>query len=512
MAARPGGMALRWANAAFAAAVDVPVGLPLLHWPDGRLCEPTLAFFAWLADTKSMGISSMRPLAYALRQWFAWVAEQGRPWTEPDDGLLGSWRDASEKGDPGKPLDAAYVERKLAMVFSMYASLPTVLGPMAPALSCDGCVASPTEVPAAVGRRLTSKPAAGGIAWTHARYLVNDPKVPVVMDAAEVAVVLARLRAVPMGVGDAGLETALADGRWIAGRLATGGGLRAAEIAGATVDHVATMLRRNRIAVPPSADPSVHPLDALADDDDGRKVILAELDARERSGRSTMRMMVWGKGRRGRKKRRPAVLSVDLVRDLLVVGVWSSRRALLARRRAQVGTGATSPEVLLSSRTFGAFRPGSIGDMLKDACNVEPVIDGSGHRMRAFSCVELGVRFLRDCLVLGGGRITPEVEGRALALLAEAMGHKSPDTTLLHYFELAKARFRLEAGSDREISLRAFWADAIGPGAGPPKFEDGVVLRRLARALSQCVDGERLRAVVAMAVEQIDLQGPRKGF
>ena len=73
-----------------------------------------------------------------------------------------------------------------------------------PALSCDGCVASPTEVPAAVGRRLTSKPAAGGIAWTHARYLVNDPKVPVVMDAAEVAVVLARLRAVPMGVGDAG--------------------------------------------------------------------------------------------------------------------------------------------------------------------------------------------------------------------------------------------------------------------------------------------------------------------
>jgi hypothetical protein len=175
---------------------------------------------------------------------------------------------------------------------------------------------------------------------------------------------------------------ALGNRDWLIGRVEAEAGLGADEITKLTPHELEVALAKKRIRIPAPEvleetrkagwNPSCKGIDAITKWEPGRRAILGGL---ERAGRLRIFVSVTGKG----NVTRSAPFPIDLVRDLITIGIWDIWLAQLQRWRNGV---PPPPEMFLSEKTRKSLEARAIGNFAKDIFRATEV-EGSGHRLRA---------------------------------------------------------------------------------------------------------------------------------
>jgi hypothetical protein len=194
-------------------------------------------------------------------------------------------------------------------------------------------------------------------------------------------------------------------------------------------------------------------LSALAGWAEGWDTILSGLNHLERSHRTNIYVEILGKG----DVVRQAPFPIDLVRDLLAIGIWGIRHSQITRWADGRAAFVPPPELFLSEKTGGPLSAGSIGDVVKDAFNACG-IDGSGHRLRAYFATKLASRLWAEYFAGNGFRWDQRVENMVLDKVAEALGHRHVTITVRHYLDLALLTYFGEGTKARLKDLRRAWA------------------------------------------------------
>lgn len=505
--------------------VGIPPGFPLLHLPDGTLCELAFSVFDWLHDDRCLSMGTLRRLAFDLRQWLAFCSWRGWDAEEPNDERLAAWR--TFLMDPsGGGLSAGLAEKKAARVFGIYVNLHRAMpvgrrgtrtsvilvmkdkataakdllavlcddGPIEPAVGITGmddrCSAD----------RLTARRVRKGLRWTRAgrKQVSGLPKpIPTERQAGDV---LVRLRSGVAGEGVADYPSYLADRDWLIGRAMQGAGCRAVECSRLSLDAISAMLTADGLLSGITALAGTHPLDALAADPIGWRALLGGLERLEAMGRKTMSLPVTGKN----GKARLAPVDLGLVHDLLQVGVASARPAQIAAWRGAGWRGAPPAELFVSDRTKSALREGSIGDLLKHAFDIAPAIPGSGHRLRAFYAVTTAIRVFGDCLARFGGETSSTLVEAAHAELAAALGHSSISTTVTFYLDMARV-FHAQGLKQRDQVLSVIQKE-VANAPGRLTDEKLRVLAKTVRALLRAELGSEYMGLLDLLPENTDLR------
>lgn len=506
--------------------IGIPPGFPLLHLPDGTLCELAFSVFDWLHDVRRLSVGTLKRLAFDLRQWLAFCLRRGWDVEEPDDERLAAWR-AFLMDSSGAGLDAGLAEKKVARIFGMYvnlhcampvgrhgarASVIRVIKDRTPAtdllevLCNDGTVEPAAGIPevdeGCSADRLTARRVGTGLRWTRAakRKPGGLPRpIPTERQARDV---LTRLRSGVAGEGAAGYPAHLAERDWLIGRAMQGAGCRAVECSRLGLDAISAMLRADGLPSGVAAPAGEHPLDALAADPAGWRALSDGLERLEAAGRRTMSLPITGKN----GKSRLAPVGLDLVRDLLQVGVASARPAQIAAWRAAGWRGALPAELFVSDKTKGGLREGSISDLLRQAFGTAPPIPGSGHRLRALYAVTAAIRIFGDCLARFGGETSSALVEAAHAELAAALGHSSISTTVTFYLDMARV-FHGQGLKQRDRVLSIIQREAAN---APDRLTDAklLVLGKTVRALLRAELGSEYIELLDLLPEEADLRRP----
>ena len=518
---------LEFADAVRAAAIGVPEGFPMLRWPDETVCELGFSVFDWLHDKRKAAPGTLKALAFDLREWLAFCLRHGWDPEEPSDGRLAAWRaDLVEPGGGG--ITAGRAEKKVARIFGMYRILHLAMpwgreGSRSPVtVEVVRRAQGPEKLlialyddrdhgPGPVGNgegekhdtaRLTGHRVGERLRWTGSnRGAGVGARRPIPSDG-QVSEVLERLRSGVAGEGLADYPTHLGDRDWLIGRAAEGAGCRAAEISRLDLQAIATMLRSEGLTVDGATGTGIHQLDALAGDPAGWRKLLAGIDGREAVGRTVMFLPVYGKNR----KERLAPIGLDLVRDLLQVGIASVRRTQIAAWRAAGWCGTPGHELFLSGKTRDRIREGSIGDLLARGFSTAPPIPGSGHRLRANYAVTTAIRIFGEALKRFGGEMSPTMVEAAYAELALALGHDGISTTVRFYLELART-YHLQVPRNRSRALAIILREIQGATDIMPVAKL-LVLRTTVQALLRCDLGSEYMDLLEFLPGQADLRGP----
>lgn len=514
MAVSPSDFRLTFADSEFRWVGERRPGLPILCWPDGTLCEPAITFFGYSAERGRVRISSMKPQAYAIREWLAFLASKGKRWDEVDDLLLRRWRDSQRDAMEAREISARQVERKLHTVFTFYRLLPEAL-PFDERGKPRRLLVGRSNPREGVYFPVTSKTGLGPKGerremWSGAERVGEKRTKRPTPDESQVDKILTWLRAKPdrqishRTGGDAQRWSVLeADRNWLVGRCMMDGGLRAHEVANLTIDSLAKALRTEGTPIAQGT-PSVtrggrHSLDTLSGSSEARETLLAALDALEARHRRSLYLEITGKG----DKTRMAPFAIDLVRDLLEVGVWTVRHEQIAAWAGRDRKFRSPAQVFLSFKTKRAMTPGAVADLMKDAFNAVGV-SGSGQRLRAHYATLMAARLWEEAFALNGFRFDQTVVNLAQERLAEAMGHARVDTTIKHYVEMAVLRHFGVANRTKLEALRGFW-DAIVKLQGAVSEEKMRLMLQVMEALAATPDGSKLHQVLAMAVDDPEL-------
>ena len=419
--------------------------LPIITTPEGTVCEPLLRFFGWSFRYKRAVVSSMRDEAYILREWMQYLFDRHLRWDLVDDQTMIDWRKLLKRRndaapDDEKPMQDRRIARRLEVVFTFYDLAMAsnqldrdLVGPFGPVTCWDKERNNhPSRHTFRMGSERHKKISLRE--WACADPATADWVKRSIPDDSAVLAVLTHLRNSPD-------DDMLRDRNWLIGRVMAEAGLRRAEVADLTISALENALKEERIRIPPpkdgsQADTRYKGLDSIANSEHGRKAILGGLDWLENDGRIHIFVKVKGKG----NKTRLAPFPIDLVRDLLIIGIWGCRKIQLQRRWGQ---SPGPPQLFLSEKTKGRMEPGTIGDILKDAfnkCNIE----GSGHRLRSFFATKLAERLWAKHFSDNLFRWDQSVENTVLVELAQALGHAHPNISVRYYLDLGRvAYFRL---------------------------------------------------------------------
>lgn len=423
-------------------------GLPILRWPSGALCHPVIAYFSHSARVQRVRVSSMKDEAYAIREWLAFLTTNGKRWYEADDALLRRWKEQHHDSVVRGAIEARRVERKIHCVFEFYQRLPDALpfdergqlqrlyvGKANPREGISFPITSKT--PFSPGDRVAD-------VWSGAERHRKQPARRPTPSEFQVDKLLTWLRAKPdrrvslrSGSRVRDLSVLESERNWLIGRCMVDGGLRAGEVTSLTLDALLKALRSESILSPrevgPTSPAARHVLDRTSSKAEARAKILAGLDAMQAAHRDNLYVEITGKGR----KTRNAPFSIDLVRDLLEVGVWTVRQNQLDCCNARRMSESTPRHVFLSFKTGTQMTAGAVSDLMKSAFNAVGIA-GSGHRLRAYYATQLAVRLWSDAYARNGYRHSKDIEDQVLLQLAEALGHSSVDTVVRYYLDLAQ--------------------------------------------------------------------------
>jgi integrase len=423
---------------AFASATGLPVGMPLLRWADGSLCEPVVAYAHWRMREDAAGAGTVRAEVYAIREWVARFAALRRSLWKPDDDALEAWRTDLARGVGGAAVSESRAEAKLGFVFRLYSVLPRAL-PWDEAGRSRPAIVVLTGTGKSGGKRLTGRSVDGGTVWARARPVSPSWMPRPTPDPWQVRTVLTRLRRPTIGgPGRRGAEPDLsvlcADRDFCIGSIQAEGGLRADEAAGFGLPTLWDGLRAEADLRLPDRSADWRALDAMATEPAARDALLHELDSLKRNLVSTLYFRVRGKG----SKERLVEFPIGLVRDLLGVGVFQVRRRQFEIWRRSDHRFQPPPNLFLSFKSHGRLTSGAIGDIVAAAFNEEPAIPGSGHRLRGYYATMTAIRIWRRCLDLNNRVASLQVEESALGELRDALGHARVNTTLRYYLSLAR--------------------------------------------------------------------------
>jgi len=449
-------------------------GLPIVCERDGTICEPLLRFFGWSHRFKRVAISSMRDEAYILRQWKAYLDQRGLRWDRVNDQLLIDWRQElkrerkvllekwqKDSDENKKPMGEDRINRRLAVVFTFYDKaqasnhLKTDLVSTAGPLTCraDRVGPSPRQFSMTPERRSST----GYREWACAEPLGCDTTKRPIPDDSAVSAVLTYLR------NHSENET-LGDRDWLIGRVEAEAGLRADEVANLIPRALEVALAKERIRIPTPDfveearragwNPVYKGLDSTAEWEPGRQAILGGLDRLDRAGRLHIFVDVTGKG----NVTRSAPFPIDLVRDLITIGVWDVRFGQLRRWRNAVSQPGP-PQMFLSEKTKEGMEARAIGNLVKKAFNASSV-EGSGQRLRAYFATSLAQRLWAKYFADNMFRWDQTVENTVLVEIAQALGHKKPDTSCRYYLDLGRAAY-FKLGDKSQLKAMRRTVDAM---------------------------------------------------
>ncbi|WAJ27279.1 hypothetical protein [Antarcticirhabdus aurantiaca] len=417
-------------------------GLPLIADVDGTICVPLLRFFGWSRRYKRVKISSMKPEAYVLREWWHHLHSIGRMWNDVDDRVLNEWRELqkTELNEKGRRVrNDRSVARKMEIVFTFYdRAMAATIGEF-DLVSTNGPItcSEPLNISEKLARKFGLRTARTWASADKASYSTKKRATP---DDSAVSVILAHLRSSAADVG-------LCERNWCIGRAMSDCGLRAMEVAGLTIQALEEGLAKKGIVV------SQHTralgnrpvrLDELDETDERRTHIINALRLLKRKHHENIHIPIKGKG----DNEREAPFPIDYVMDLLENYIWSSRQDLI-RAKSQLPPDA----VFLSDSTATALGKGAIGNLMKKAFKAKN-ISGSGQRLRAYFGHSIASRYWSEFYAGNGFRWDQTVENMTLDMVAEALGHKSVSTTVRFYVETAMVSFFKLPGKSALPELR----------------------------------------------------------
>lgn len=492
-------------------------GLPIICESDGTICEPLLRFFGWSHRFKRVTISSMRDEAHVLREWKAYLDRRGLRWDRVNDQVLIDWReelkrerkallDKWEKApdENKKPMGEDRINRRLAVVFLFYdkakasnllkTDLVSTTGP----LTCraERAAPPPRRFSMAPERRVKMDYREWACAESSGRDMTKRP----IPDDSAVSNVLTYLR-------NSAENEVLGNRDWLIGRVEAEAGLRADEVAKLTPRALEVALATERIRIPtPEAidearkagwNPSYKGLDAIAEWEPGRRAVLGGLDRLQRAGRLHIYVSVTGKG----NVTRSAPFPIDLVRDLITIGIWDVRLGQLRRWRNTVSPPGP-PQMFLSEKTKKGLEARAIGNLVKSAFSAPEVkVEGSGHRLRAYFATRLAQRLWAKYFADNMFRWDQTVENTVLVELAQALGHNSPNTACRYYLDLGRAAyFKLGDKSQLKAMRKAVNAMAEHHRRITPDFFE-MVGRLIEIRGAAGLDGAALDEVIADILE-----------
>ena len=401
--------------------------LPIVRNPDGTISQVLTFYFGYLARTKKEGASSLEKRAYTLREWMAFLLSHGMTWTHGAcDRIMHRWRQAQKES--GVDISDNQIEVKLQRVYEFYLHIPD-------AMKFDE---NGVRVPEFVGSArdgfpitIKSFPLRGDedySTWSGQDRTRPAPAHPSILDDIQVE-----------SVGNAArsaTDILKGDRDWLLTSCMSRGGLRGAEVADITCSTITDSLRRENIlaAVEARFGP-MRSIADIADNAEAQEVVLTSLKVFEqRRRRDYIFVIITGKG----NKQRHAAFPVDLVRDILTIGIWTVRRHQLATR-PPTGDAGVPKEVFLSFKTCDGMLPGSVSDIVKVAF-IEAGIEGSGHELRKYYATNTANRILRRALD-DFGYLTQAVLNTVYDQVASALGHSTVNTTTRHYVNVAMVHF-----------------------------------------------------------------------
>ncbi|MGO8594579.1 site-specific integrase [Rhizobium ruizarguesonis] len=434
-------------------------GVPMLVWVDGRVFEPTLCYFCYSCEIDRVAVSSMASEAYSLREWFSFLVSRGISWDCPSDRLLSDFRQNQQPLVKARHISSNQVEKKIQRIYEFYRLLPSATRYFAPFARVMGD-------PGQSGFPLTSKmriDRKGRIyhvwlrAKRHRKRRVRRP----IPDAKEVKAVENLLRS---GEEEINLTEERWDRRrsllkrerdWLMVRCIVGAGLRISEVTNLSVAMIAAALRAEGILRDFST--GLNDGELLADaayDTAAQDLILARLESFRASGRQYLDVTMVRKP----EKTCSVPFEVELVRQLLVVGIWSVRKAQLDKLTEHPEDPVEETDyVFLSFKAINSpLNSGSLGDLIKQAFNALG-IRGSAHRLRAYYATTLALKLWSEFIALNGFHFDQVVVNMTLDRLADALGHEQPTTSIRYYVDMAIERHFGGRNRARRPFLSKIW-------------------------------------------------------
>ncbi|MGO6946990.1 hypothetical protein ELH99_17600 [Rhizobium leguminosarum] len=434
-------------------------GIPRLYLLDGSVCEPFLRFFAHGRLTRFFKAkSSMRPSAYSLRDWWCHLHLAKVNWEDVDDTHLRRFREILKMRVRLGQMSLAHVDTKIRHVFEFYANIPAAMPYFSRGKQMTVFVGEPNDECA----RITSKTAGKRVIWSGSDKVKSAKVKRPTPDDLDVSRLLETLRAKSLLPYDnswmSRLRQCEAERNWLVARAEAEAGLRRMEVAELSLWEIGIALSKLRIVQMPKAlVPHLNPLSIAAHDDTAKQQIRDGIDKLKVRGYLTINTVVSTKGGGGRAVEFP----LDLISDILEIGIWSVRHLLFCKWSAQKSNVTIDHDaIFLSSKTRGSkLTVGAVGDIIKEALG-DLDIPGSGHRLRAFYLTNMAWLLWNQNLALSGYRGDIAVTNQTLNRLAELAGHKEPGTTERHYLDMAlllhhseRNRPRLTAASETMNAL-----------------------------------------------------------
>ncbi|MBY3198043.1 hypothetical protein [Rhizobium laguerreae] len=393
----------------------------------------------------------MEAEAYTLREWFAFLANHGKHWTEASDLLMRKFRQnqktpperhrtAKRPGVPRSKQQALklpahnQIEKKLRRVFDFYRLIPAAIKFDERSQPVGEFVGPPASQGGSYFPITLKDPklaTSDRQVWSGAKDQKRNTTKPTILSDGSVSKVYEALRN-RSGVTDGqGLEKLKGDRDWLMAYCMTGAGLRAAEVAGFLISSLENALRKEGVI-----DRSERilgrriKLTGLSKDAHARDAILESLkNFKINEEREFVYVEILGKG----DKLRSVPFEVGLISDLITVGLWEAEDSASGVALSRAGP------FFQSYKTGRALTAGAVSDIIKSGFR-NAHVTGSGHSLRKVYATKLASAVLRRS-AREHGQLTQGVINTVLSDVADALGHDKVTTTIKHYVDLAIIQF-----------------------------------------------------------------------
>ena len=368
-----------------------------------------------------MALSSLKKEVYVLRDWWMWLDFNKKRWNEASDQLMSDWREAMK--DRGQHSDEHISDQRIHdkchTVFTFYDKLPAIMDLPQNFVGPNGPIRPVVEPRFGhMGVRNSAKQ------WALNEGYVRNTVRRKVPDEILVQKVLTSLR-------NTSKNPDINDRNWLIGRVMAEAGLRRVEVSRLDEKMIEQGLRDERLI-------SLQKTKSLADIEDRqeRESILRTL---EQLHLQKHRENIWIKIKGKRDVIRETPFPIELVKDLLIFGIWGARRNQIIRWRSSSPKLQIASNIFLSShkKPMGA---GAIGNLVKQAFTSNNS-NLSGHRLRAFFATTMAIKLWSEAYAQNNFRWDQTVENLVLEQVARALGHKKIDTTVRYYVSLAQMNY-----------------------------------------------------------------------
>lgn len=416
-------------------------GLPILRWPDRTICEPAMYYFGYSAENKRVKISSMKPEAYALREWLTFLANNGLCLFDVSDDILERWRTSQgwvviekngrRKIHPAQRATNHRISKKIHCVFEFYRVIHRAMP-----FGADGDK-TPNFVSPSGNTPLSSKTAWNGRlkreypVWSRAEGFKPSPKAPRSPQESEVLRLYSFLRGKAFRTqqklklsSPPEHEKQVADRNWLIARTMALGGLRCDEVGNVNVDQIAHALLENGITR------ELIDLDSIADVRPLQQSIVGKvLSLKKGTEYAFMRVLVKGKG----DKERWAPFDPQLVCDILENGIWGIRASYLKQHEASRAGLEPSRHLFLSEKKSGErLTAKAIGDIIGAGFRCLG-IKSSAHKLRAYYATNTAASLWREYFSNNRYNFDASLVNNVLQNLASALGHNNVTTSIKYY-------------------------------------------------------------------------------